>query len=123
MTYQYDPILGAGRDGKVTIEEQQAGFNAGAATQKAAFQALVSGAGTALIDAARADKTLTATEQQALRIVFSGALTADAAFDLGALRKRRTIDTQTSGSGRLLLKFGVAGTAFPVPKNETVEVQ
>ena len=44
MTYQFDPILGTGRDGKVTLAEQQAGFNSGTAAQKAAFQSSVSGA-------------------------------------------------------------------------------
>lgn len=43
MTYQFDPILGTGRDGKVTLAEQQAGFNSGTAAQKAAFQSSVSG--------------------------------------------------------------------------------
>lgn len=47
MTYQFDPILGAGRDGKVTLAEQQAGFNNGTPAQQAAFQASVSGAKTA----------------------------------------------------------------------------
>lgn len=49
MTYQYDPILGTGRDGKVTLEEQQAGFNTGTAAQKAAFQVAVSGAEPPLV--------------------------------------------------------------------------
>lgn len=43
MTYQFDPILGTGRDGKVTLAEQQEGFNRGTAAQQAAFQSSVSG--------------------------------------------------------------------------------
>lgn len=43
MTYQFDPILGTGRDGKVTLAEQQLGFNSGTAEQQAAFQSSVSG--------------------------------------------------------------------------------
>lgn len=48
MTYQFDPILGTGRDGKVTLAEQQTGFNNGTAAQKAAFQSSVSGEGALL---------------------------------------------------------------------------
>ena len=43
MSYQFDTILGAGRDGSVSLAEQQKGFDAGTAAQKAAFQASVSG--------------------------------------------------------------------------------
>lgn len=44
MSYQFDPILGAGRDGSVSLAEQQKGYDAGTAAQKAAFQSSVSGA-------------------------------------------------------------------------------
>jgi hypothetical protein len=44
MTYQFDPILGQGRDGAVSLAEQQKGFDAGSAAAKAAFQSSVSGA-------------------------------------------------------------------------------
>jgi hypothetical protein len=43
MTYQFDPILGQGRDGAVSLAEQQAGFNRATAAEKAAFQSSVSG--------------------------------------------------------------------------------
>ena len=43
MSYQFDTILGAGRDSSVSLTEQQKGFDAGTAAQKAAFQASVSG--------------------------------------------------------------------------------
>jgi hypothetical protein len=43
MTYQYDPILGQGRDGAVSLAEQQKGFDAGSSAAKAAFQSSVSG--------------------------------------------------------------------------------
>ena len=86
-------------------------------------QAAVSGAGSVTIDATRANQSLTDAEQQAQQLVFIGALAADVTFDLGALRRRRVVDAQTTGVGRLLLKFGAAGSAFAVPQNEMVEVQ
>ncbi|MCK6401261.1 MAG: collagen-like protein [Sphaerotilus natans subsp. sulfidivorans] len=88
-----------------------------------AVQALVSGAGSVTIDATRASQSLTDAEQQAEQLVFTGSLAADVTFDVGALRRRRAVDVQTTGAGRLLLKFGAAGSAFAVPQNEMVEVQ
>ena len=42
MSYQFDPILGTGCDGSVSLTELQKGYDAGTAAQKAAFQASVS---------------------------------------------------------------------------------
>ena len=98
-------------------------FDSGTAAQKAAFQSSVSGAGSVTIDAARASQILTAEEQQAQQLVFTGSIAADVTFDIGALRRRRAVDVQTTGVGRLLLKFGAAGSAFAVPQNEMIEVQ
>lgn len=61
MTYQFDPILGTGRDGKVTLAEQQAGFNSGTAAQKAAFQSSVSGDRAKLTATQQAQQTTGAT--------------------------------------------------------------
>lgn len=44
MTYQFDPILGQGRDGAVSLAEQQAGLNRATEAEKAAFQYSVAGA-------------------------------------------------------------------------------
>jgi hypothetical protein len=56
MTYQFDPILGQGRDGAVSLAEQQKGFDAGSAAAKAAFQSSVSGACELLPSAADGPK-------------------------------------------------------------------
>jgi len=106
-----------------TMPALQSVFDGGTAAQKATFQSSVSWAGSVTIDATRVSQTLTDAEQQAQLLVFAGALAADVTFDIGALRRRRAVDTQTTGVGRLLLKFGAAGSAFAVPQNEMVEVQ
>jgi lysophospholipase L1-like esterase len=50
VTYHFDPILGQGRDGAVSLAEQQAGFNRATAAEKAAFQSSVSGASATQTD-------------------------------------------------------------------------
>lgn len=106
-----------------TMTGLQTVINGGSPAEKAALSSSVSRAGSVTIDATRVSQTLTDAEQQAQLLVFTGALAVDVTFDIGALRRRRAVDTQTTGVGRLLLKFGAAGSAFAVPQNEMVEVQ
>jgi hypothetical protein len=97
MTYQFDPILGQGRDGAVSLAEQQKGFDAGSAAAKAAFQASVSAA---------------SESQTPVPFLFSGAATTAAPAASAALTGIGAISTLqiTAGTGVTNLTAQVQAT-------------
>ena len=74
------------------------------------------------IDVSSHSSTLTYQESIAASLDFTGALSADATFQLSATRYKQTVSNFTTGNFSLYVKRGASGVVYFIPRGDSLEI-